>query len=536
MGRHLAALLVVFLGLGAATPAPARPEPSTALDLSTPERALRIFVDASRAGDHETAARILDLSALSEAEAAEQGPRLARQLKFVLDQKLWIDWDLVSDRPRPDDLDAEGRYLLGRIPVDGGTVAIRMRAGTLPDRSPEWRISAGTVAAIPVLYEAHGAGWLDFLPAWFFETRLFEMAAWQWVGLLIGLLVALAISFLVAWLLRVALTRIARRTKFKWDDRLVQKSHGPLRLLAFLAVLALVASELRLSVPAREGLHQILLVGFVVGLTWLALRCVAVVAWILECRLVDEESPSRTRGARTQVLVLRKVASIVVIVVGGALVLLQFEMLRSIGTSVLASAGVVGLVVGLAAQKSISNLLAGVQLSITQPVRIDDTVIVEGEWGWVEEITLTYVVVRIWDLRRLVVPVSRFLDHPFQNWTKVSPEIMGTVFVHADYRVPVEQVRAEVERLCEASEKWDGKAAGLLVTDVTERTVQLRALVSASDAGRCWDLRCEVREGLLRFLQILDGGRYLPRARVELGEGEAGATPATEHRASAGAG
>jgi small-conductance mechanosensitive channel len=190
-----------------------------------------------------------------------------------------------------------------------------------------------------------------------------------------------------------------------------------------------------------------------------------------------------------------------------------------VGVSILASAGIAGIVIGFAAQRSLATLLAGLQLSVSQPVRIGDTVIVEGEWGWIEEITLTYVVVKIWDLRRLIVPITYFLEKPFQNWTKFSPDLLGTVVIHADYTVPIDAVREEVKRLCEADARWDGKVAELVVLEATERTVALRALVSAADAGKQWDLRCSVREGLVRFLQQLDGGRHLPKSRVAAEEG-----------------
>jgi small-conductance mechanosensitive channel len=184
--------------------------------------------------------------------------------------------------------------------------------------------------------------------------------------------------------------------------------------------------------------------------------------------------------------------------------------------SMLASAGVAGVVIGLAAQKSISNLLAGIQLSLTQPVRIGDTVIVEGEWGWIEEITLTYVVVKIWDLRRLVVPIGTFLDKPFQNWSRNSTEILGTVEVFADWQVNVAEVRAELERIVETERGglWDGKVVGLQVTALSDRAMTLRALVSATDSGKAWDLRCLVRERLVDWLQQQPEG--LPRVRTEL--------------------
>ncbi|HCF59138.1 MAG TPA: mechanosensitive ion channel protein MscS, partial [Myxococcales bacterium] len=208
------------------------------------------------------------------------------------------------------------------------------------------------------------------------------------------------------------------------------------------------------------------------------------------------------------------IASVTVYVVAAALVLTQFEAVRNLGMSLLASAGIAGIVVGLAAQKTISSLLAGIQLSITQPIRIGDSIVVEGEFGTVEEIHLTYVVVRVWDLRRLIVPITRFLDAPFQNWTKVSPEIMGTVELFADYSVPIDQVRAELGRFCEAHPAWDKKVCNLQVTAVSERTVTLRALVSSENAGKSSELRNAVREQLVKFLQQLDGGRYLPQVRL----------------------
>jgi hypothetical protein len=195
--------------------------------------------------------------------------------------------------------------------------------------------------------------------------------------------------------------------------------------------------------------------------------------------------------------------------------LMTFPAIRHIGITLFASAGVAGLVVGMAARSTLSNLFAGIQIALTEPIRIEDVVIVEGEWGWIEEIGTTYVVVRIWDLRRLVVPLSYFIEHPFQNWTRVTADLLGTVIVYADYTVPVEEVRAELHRILQASEMWDGKVWGLQVTDATEHTLQLRALMSAADSSIAWDLRCHVREKLVAFLQERHP-HSLPRVRAEL--------------------
>jgi small-conductance mechanosensitive channel len=217
----------------------------------------------------------------------------------------------------------------------------------------------------------------------------------------------------------------------------------------------------------------------------------------------------------TQVMVLKKIAVGAIALFAIASMLMVFQSVRQFGTAIIASAGVAGIVIGFAAQKSLGTLLAGFQIAMTQPIRIDDVVIVEGEWGNIEEITLTYVVVRIWDLRRLIVPITYFIEKPFQNWTRTSADILGTILLQVDYGVPVDAVRQELTRILEASPNWDRKVNVLQVTDAKERTLELRALASSSDAGKSWDLRCEVREKLVAFIQK-NYPDSLPRLRATL--------------------
>jgi small-conductance mechanosensitive channel len=193
--------------------------------------------------------------------------------------------------------------------------------------------------------------------------------------------------------------------------------------------------------------------------------------------------------------------------------LMVFESVRQFGASILASAGIAGIVVGLAAQRSIATLLAGFQIAMTQPIRVDDVVIVEGEWGRIEDITLTYVVVKVWDQRRLIVPMTHFLERPFQNWTRTSAEMLGTVLLYADYSVPVGELRDELTRILSHSRYWDGRVNVLQVTESKEYSVELRALVSAADASQAWELRCEVREQLVTFMQRRHP-ESLPRLRT----------------------
>ena len=212
---------------------------------------------------------------------------------------------------------------------------------------------------------------------------------------------------------------------------------------------------------------------------------------------------------------MRQVVLFVIVILTIAVTLMMFEPLRGIGVSMLASAGIAGLIIGLSAQKVLGNLLAGIQIAITQPIRLDDVVIVENEWGWIEEITLTYVLVKIWDLRRLVVPISYFIEKPFQNWTRTSADILGTVFIYADYTIPIGKLREELTRILQSTDLWDGKVNGLQVTDAKENTLELRALMSAIDSPKAWDLRCLVRERLITFVQE-HYPQCLPKYRAEL--------------------
>lgn len=214
---------------------------------------------------------------------------------------------------------------------------------------------------------------------------------------------------------------------------------------------------------------------------------------------------------------LRKIVTSIVALIAIASMLMVFESVRHFGTAIIASAGVAGIILGFAAQKSIATLLAGVQIALTQPIRIDDVVIVEGEWGRIEEITLTYVVVCIWDWRRLVLPISYFIEKPFQNWTRTSAEIIGSVFLYVDYSVPLQPLRAELQRILNNSTLWDRKVSVLQVTDSKQHTVEIRVLVSARDAGTSWDLRCEVREQLIAYLQK-HHPESLPRLRTTVHE------------------
>jgi small-conductance mechanosensitive channel len=234
---------------------------------------------------------------------------------------------------------------------------------------------------------------------------------------------------------------------------------------------------------------------------------------------ISQSDNLKSRKVYTQFNILEKILVFILLIISTAVTLMLFDGVRNIGVSIFASAGVAGLIIGLSAQKAIGTLLAGVQIAITQPIRMDDVVIVENEWGWIEEINLTYVVVRIWDKRRLIVPSTYFLEKPFQNWTRISADILGTVFIYTDYTMPFEPLRKELTRLLESSPHWDKKVNVLQVTDAKENTLEIRALMSAATSPQAWDLRVYVREKLVEFIQK-EYPQCLPKTRVQMTERE----------------
>jgi len=254
----------------------------------------------------------------------------------------------------------------------------------------------------------------------------------------------------------------------------------------------------------------------IAAFTWLAMRAVrAGGEAVIRLHPANVGDNLQARRVQTQSRVLTRTLMFFVLLIGAAAALMTFPGMRQIGASLLASAGVAGLVAGIAARPVLANLIAGLQIALTQPIRLDDVVIMEGEWGRIEEITATYVVVKIWDERRLIVPLQHVIEHPFQNWTRTGSQLLGTVFLWLDYRVPIAPLRAELKRICEAAPEWDGRVALIQVTDTSERGIQLRALVSTPDASTGWDLRCRVREALLDFLQR-EYPEALPRLRAEV--------------------
>ena len=298
---------------------------------------------------------------------------------------------------------------------------------------------------------------------------------------------------------------------------------NPLRLAWLMLVLRIDAALLQPGLGRASWVIHPLHLLLIAAVTWLAMRLVRAGGELVVLRRGGLQLPDdpnlldanlAVRGLLTRARVLTRVLSFLILLVGLSVALMSIPDVRQIGTSLLASAGIAGLVVGFAARPVLSNLLAGLQIALTEPIRINDVLIVEGEWGRVEEITGTYVVFRVWDERRLILPLQWFIEHPFQNWTRTSASLLGTVFLWVDYATPIAALRDELKRLCAADPDWDGRLAVVHVTDATETAVQVRFLVSAANSARAWELRCRIREGLIAYLQR-SMPEHLPRHRVQ---------------------
>jgi small-conductance mechanosensitive channel len=315
-------------------------------------------------------------------------------------------------------------------------------------------------------------------------------------------LISIVVGLIVYFVLMRILKSIAATTESVLFPSLVKHFRAPLLMLLPLIGLSIGISSTGLSAQDLETVRHALSILITIAMSWLAARFIAVIEDLVMSKFeIDVKDNLRARKVQTQMQWFKRAMIVFIALIGLSIILTSFSKVRQLGTTILASAGVIGIIIGFAARQSIATLVAGLQIAVTQPIRIDDVVVVEGEWGRIEEIRLTYVVVRIWDLRRLILPITYFIETPFQNWTRVSADILGTVFLYVDYTVPVNEIREELHRILLQSENWDGKVWVLQVTGTNDKTVELRALMSAQDSSIAWNLRCEVREKLLDYLQ-----------------------------------
>jgi len=343
----------------------------------------------------------------------------------------------------------------------------------------------------------------------------------------IAVILAVAAGLVLSWLLRKVVLRLNRkRPELQATSRVARR---PLRL-----ALCLVGVRTALGLTAdseswHAGVDHFLLIALIGAFAWLAIAVLLIVeAVVLHRHSVDVADNRRARRLRTQMILARRIAVALVVVLAVGTAMLTFPAIQALGAGLLASAGVISIVAGLAAQTSLVNVFAGMQLAFTDAIRVDDVVVVQKEWGRIEEITLTYVVVHLWDDRRLILPSTYFTTTPFENWTRRQSEVMGTVEFDLDWRAPVEDMRTELRRVLADTDLWDERVGVLQITDATGGFVRVRILVSAADSAALFDLRCLVRETMVTFLQQ-NHPQALPHQRWEQAADDDGT--AAGHRA-----
>lgn len=336
---------------------------------------------------------------------------------------------------------------------------------------------------------------------------------------LTGTAMLIAAAAVAASLCRWVIGHLSRRAARYGDTAqlLAARCKGPTCAILVLAAVSAVLPGAPLPGGPLSVIGHALAAAVVVVLGWTVMNTLDLFAdlYVSRIRFEDDSNNLLARKHITQIGILRTAVRTLLVVLTAGLALMTSSAVRQYGVSLFASAGAAGLVVGLAARPLLSNLLAGIQIGLTQPIRLEDSVVVQGEWGWIERIGSTYVVIRIWDLRRLIVPLSYFIEQPFQNWTHSSADLLGTVMLYVDYSVPVAKVRARLREVVEANPKWDRKVAGVQMTDLPNAMVELRLLVSARNAGVLFDLRCDVREAMVAWL-VKEYPDSLPRRRVEV--------------------
>ena len=489
------------------------------------------FIRSSRDGDFKRAAQALNLQHIPEEQRTSSTPTLAQKFFYVFSEKLHINFNDIPDRP-DGELDPKGdedqphagkprrSIKIGAIALDLWDVEVRLERFKAPDMSPIWLFSPRTVENIERLYQAHGPGPLmRYLPTSAILGILNNDPLWHW-SMLIALAAFAAVS---GWIVQKVIVGALRR--WRSSRRAVALGDAAAGPVAFLVagIVFHVVTFTWLSLPGQITLNLYPIVGLwiVVAVTWLAIRTVRMMAdasshAYLGKILLEEEGGARSRI--TRLAVVKHVLTFIVVCVGLAFGFRQFNLFENISLSLLASAGVASVVLGVASRDVLGNIMAGIQIALTQPASIGDSILFEGQWGAVEELTYTYITIRTWDARRIVVPLAYFISHPFENWSMKSAHTIQPIYLYVDYTIDVNAVRAKFQDLvneCKECKELDGPAQAVLeVTGIKEETMELRALCSAKDPPTAWRLQCRLREELIAFVRDLENGRYLPKHRV----------------------
>ncbi len=501
-------------------------DPAVPPNRSTPQATLESFLRAARNNDFDAAAQMLNLNLVPRADQARLGGLYANQLRDVIERKISLDWSNLPDRPdglaeiASSDNPVAGQprrsIRFGLLEVGDRDAELRLDRIRVGDGSPIWLVSAQTVENVPDLYEAYApSGYEQLLPDW---IKADSPLGPRWFELL-ALPVILIASVIVGWMVFKVWAFPARPFKEdSWVRTAMRAVRAPLATLAALSVAwILISNVLVFSQAIENWVNPLLTFGFVATVIWVIARAIDGVSNWITNRYVDDIGDEYNDDARrlyTNISIARRLVLLLLVLVGAGVAFSQLQVFQVFGITLLGSAGVLGLVLGFAAQTVLGNILASVQVAMSKPVRIGDAVFYEGNWGYVEEINYTFILIQTWDMRRLVVPVRYFVSHPYENWSIRDPSLIKPVEIAVDFRTDVDALRKKFEEVLKANENYDGEQeAKVLVIGSDNKTMTVRFYTSAADSSKAWDLHCEVREVMIRYINEELGQQYLPVER-----------------------
>lgn len=505
--------------------------PPDRIDRSTPQGAIESFLGAVRAGDAAAAAHLLDLSGFEAAAQREAGSDLAAKLGEVVERRLWIDWGDLPDRP--DALVETGSSenpLAGKprrslrldiLDLDNRPVSIRLNRIKPASGDPAWVFSRQTVANIDELHRLYGPGWFERrLPAGWRAQSLWSLRPWEFVALPLAVVFSAGCFFLFRW----SLGLLARRLKWERGQTAAREARTPLALFLSVVVLDYLANTaLAFSAPITAILSPTLITAMAVAVTLAILRVIDSVLDIVTRRYIgeiDDEQSAEERSFYTSIYALRRIVLLLAFVFGVGLVLMQLHLIQSIGVTLLASAGVLTVILGIAGQTVLGNILASLQIAIAKPIRIGDSVYYEGDWAYVESIFYTFVRLRTWDDRRLIVPVQYFISNPFENWSMQDAKMTRTFTLVVDHAADVEALREAFTGFAADDEDViEEEGIKVLVDDHDHNGQHVRFYATAENPTAAWAMHARLREQMLRWVEE-NHPQWWPRERVtEVGKG-----------------
>lgn len=458
--------------------------PDKSINLQTPQAALEHFFISCRNKDFESAAQVLNLNLLPDNITQEDAAILAQKLYFVMNQRIQIEWGSLSDRADGQtDIStstnkaiagkARRSIVFGEMSLEGRDAVLRLQRVKYKDNGAFWTISSNTVENIDALYSIYGPRKLDLMMPDWARLEFWGMPIWKFVGMLLLIIICYFLGRLSTYLMR----KVFDRSKQPWMQTMAKRLAKPAGIAVGVLIFYILLNELiSFGGPFARWLYAILLIVVVSAIAFFIMRFIdSFMVYVAENKIVsvDAEEHEDARMKLTYISVARRIVTFVVIIVAASIILSQFRSLEKLGISMLASAGLATVILGIAAQSTLGNIIAGIQIAITRPARIGDVVIMDDEWGYVEDIKFTYMVVRTWDLRRLVIPLKKIISETFEKWSMTSAHQVRPIELYADYKIDVSKVRSKFEELLRNSEKWDEEKEPVLqVVEMTEKAIK----------------------------------------------------------------